>query len=34
MITPQGLFVIETKNYTGEIKGTRENKSWTVSNRF
>ncbi|MPY18876.1 nuclease-related domain-containing protein [Paenibacillus glucanolyticus] len=34
VITPQGLFVIETKNYTGEIKGTRENKSWTVSNRF
>lgn len=34
VITPQGLFVIETKNYTGEIKGARENKSWTVSNRF
>lgn len=34
VITPQGLFIIETKNYTGEIKGTRENKSWTVSNRF
>lgn len=34
VITPQGLFVIETKNYTGEIKGTRESKSWTVSNRF
>ncbi|WP_211748063.1 nuclease-related domain-containing protein [Paenibacillus sp. Marseille-Q4541] len=34
VITPQGLFVIETKNYTGEIKGTRENKSWTVSNRY
>lgn len=34
VITPQGLFVIETKNYNGEIKGTRDNKSWTVSNRF
>lgn len=34
VITPQGLFVIETKNYTGEIKGARENKSWSVSNRF
>ncbi|WP_163880854.1 nuclease-related domain-containing protein [Paenibacillus favisporus] len=34
VITPQGLFVIETKNYTGEIKGARGAKSWTVSNRF
>ncbi|MCJ8014186.1 NERD domain-containing protein [Paenibacillus sp. KQZ6P-2] len=34
VITPQGLFVIETKNYTGEIKGKREEKTWTVSNRF
>lgn len=34
VITPQGIFVIETKNYNGEIKGTRDNKSWTVSNRF
>lgn len=34
LITPQGIFVIETKNYNGEIKGTRDNKSWTVSNRF
>lgn len=34
VITPQGLFIIETKNYTGEIKGTRKDKSWTVSNRF
>lgn len=33
VITPQGLFVIETKNYTGEIKGTRKDKSWSVSNR-
>nr|WP_258394594.1 nuclease-related domain-containing protein [Paenibacillus sp. MDMC362] len=23
VITPQGLFVIETKNYMGEVKGTR-----------
>ncbi|WP_354500675.1 nuclease-related domain-containing protein [Paenibacillus favisporus] len=28
------MFVIETKNYTGEIKGSREDKSWTVSIRF
>jgi len=34
VITPQGIFVIETKNYNGEIKGTRDNKSWSVSNRF
>ncbi|WP_431785537.1 nuclease-related domain-containing protein [Paenibacillus lactis] len=34
VITPHGLFVIETKNYNGEIKGTRDNKSWSVSNRF
>lgn len=34
VITPRGLFVIETKNYNGEIKGKREDKSWTVSNRF
>lgn len=27
VITSQGLFVIETKNYTGEIKGTRVNDS-------
>lgn len=34
VITPQGLFVIETKNYNGEIKGSRQGKSWTVSGRF
>ncbi len=34
VITPRGLFVIETKNYNGEIKGKRAEKSWTVSNRF
>lgn len=34
VITPQGIFIIETKNYNGEIKGTRDNKSWSVSNRF
>lgn len=34
VITHQGIFVIETKNYNGEIKGTRDNKSWSVSNRF
>jgi hypothetical protein len=34
VITPYGLFVIETKNYNGEIKGLREDSYWTVSNRF
>lgn len=34
VITPYGLFVIETKNYIGEIKGKKEDKYWLVSNRF
>jgi hypothetical protein len=34
VISPFGLFVIETKNYNGEIKGGRSDKNWTVSNRF
>ncbi|MDP4097354.1 NERD domain-containing protein [Paenibacillus sp. P96] len=33
-ITPRGLFVIETKNYNGEIKGSRKERNWRVSNRF
>ncbi|PZD93025.1 NERD domain-containing protein [Paenibacillus sambharensis] len=34
VISPYGLFVIETKNYNGEIKGGRSDKQWSVSNRF
>lgn len=34
VISPYGLFVIETKNYYGEIKGARKDKYWNVSNRF
>ncbi|MFS0873970.1 nuclease-related domain-containing protein [Paenibacillus xylanilyticus] len=34
VISPFGLFVIETKNYNGEIKGTRKDKYWRVNNRF
>ncbi|SHK58004.1 nuclease-related domain-containing protein [Alicyclobacillus tolerans] len=34
VITPYGLFVIETKNYKGEIKGKRTDKRWNVSGRF
>ncbi|MFD1773506.1 nuclease-related domain-containing protein [Paenibacillus rhizophilus] len=32
--SPYGLFVIETKNYNGEIKGGRKDKYWSVSNRY
>ncbi|MDQ0063258.1 nuclease-related domain-containing protein [Paenibacillus harenae] len=34
IVTPYGIFVIETKNYNGEIKGAREDRNWSVSNRF
>lgn len=34
VISPYGLFVIETKNYNGEIKGGRSDRYWSVSNRF
>ncbi|MCU6795162.1 NERD domain-containing protein [Paenibacillus sp. WQ 127069] len=34
VITPYGLFIIETKNYNGEIKGNKNDKYWSVSNRF
>ncbi|KIL37312.1 NERD nuclease [Cohnella kolymensis] len=34
VISPYGLFVIETKNYNGEIKGGRKDRKWRVSNRF
>ncbi len=34
VVSPYGIFVIETKNYNGEIKGARGDKQWSVSNRF
>ncbi|KUP25462.1 nuclease-related domain-containing protein [Paenibacillus sp. DMB5] len=34
VISPYCLFVIETKNYNGEIKGGRTDQQWSVSNRF
>jgi hypothetical protein len=34
VISPYGIFVIETKNYNGEIKGARSDRQWSVSNRF
>lgn len=33
-ITKYGLFVIETKNYQGEITGNATDRYWTVSNRY
>jgi hypothetical protein len=34
VISPYGLFIIETKNYNGKIKGSREDTYWTVNGRF
>lgn len=34
VISPYCLFVIETKNYSGEIKGGRKDQQWSVSNRY
>jgi len=34
VISPYCLFVIETKNYNGEIKGGRADQQWSVSNRY
>jgi hypothetical protein len=34
LLTPYAIFIIETKNYAGEIKGGRQDKQWTVNNRF
>ncbi|TLS54160.1 NERD domain-containing protein [Paenibacillus antri] len=34
VVSPYGIFVIETKNYNGEIRGGRDDRQWTVSGRF
>ncbi|MFS0726430.1 nuclease-related domain-containing protein [Paenibacillus sp. 1P07SE] len=34
IVSPYAIFVIETKNYKGEIKGGREDRNWSVSNRY
>ncbi|WP_310831370.1 nuclease-related domain-containing protein [Paenibacillus pedocola] len=34
VISPYCLFIIETKNYNGEIKGGRTDQQWSVSNRY
>lgn len=34
VISPYCVFVIETKNYNGEIKGGRTDQQWLVGNRY
>jgi len=34
IVSPYGLFVIETKNYNGEIRGSRKDRNWTVNKSF
>ncbi|MGX6444061.1 nuclease-related domain-containing protein [Neobacillus sp. K501] len=34
LLTPYGIFVIETKNYAGEIVGSKSNKQWVVNKRY
>jgi len=34
VITPYGLFVIETKNYAGEISGRRKDKIWFQNGKY
>ncbi|CAH2715910.1 hypothetical protein BACCIP111895_03094 [Neobacillus rhizosphaerae] len=34
IITPYGIFVIETKNYQGTIYGSKEHKSWLINGKF
>ncbi|MFD1676302.1 nuclease-related domain-containing protein [Alicyclobacillus fodiniaquatilis] len=34
LITPYAVFVIETKNYKGYVKGKREDRNWRVNGKF
>jgi hypothetical protein len=34
LITPYAVFVIETKNYKGNVRGKREDKTWRVNGKF
>ncbi len=34
IITPYGIFVVETKNYQGTIYGGKERKTWLVNGKF
>ncbi|WP_202080579.1 nuclease-related domain-containing protein [Caldalkalibacillus salinus] len=33
LVTPAGVFVIETKNYAGDIAGQKKDKYWTVNGK-
>ena len=33
LLSPYGIFVIETKNYSGEIVGSKSDKQWTVNKK-
>ncbi|WAH39035.1 nuclease-related domain-containing protein [Alicyclobacillus dauci] len=34
LITPYALFVIETKNYQGYVRGKREDRNWRVNGKY
>ncbi|WP_051353062.1 nuclease-related domain-containing protein [Thalassobacillus devorans] len=34
LLTPYGIFVIETKNYAGKIYGSKDDKQWSVNKKF
>ncbi len=34
VITPYGIFVIETKNYQGTIYGGKDRKAWLINRKF
>jgi len=34
VLTPYGIFVIETKNYQGTIYGVKERKTWLINGKF
>lgn len=34
LLTPYGIFIIETKNYAGEIVGSKSDKQWIVNKKY
>jgi hypothetical protein len=34
LLTPYGIFVIETKNYAGEIVGSKDQKQWVINKKY
>ncbi|WP_346780650.1 nuclease-related domain-containing protein [Paenibacillus sp. PastF-1] len=34
LISQYCIFVVETKNYNGEIKGGRTDQQWSLNNRY